>query len=74
MNLAYIVQWWLFSGMTIVGYFLLVRWEARKRAGLAVPGDRPARAQPHASRMSEDRVPESDDRVPEDDRTGDRVG
>jgi cytochrome oxidase assembly protein ShyY1 len=74
MNLAYIVQWWLFSGMTIVGYFLLVRWEARKRAGLAVPGDRPAGVQPHASRMSEDRVPESDDRVPEDDRTGDRVG
>jgi cytochrome oxidase assembly protein ShyY1 len=61
MNLAYIVQWWLFSGMTIVGYGLLVRWEARKRAGLAVPGDRRA-APPGAgrSRLSEDRVPEGD--------------
>jgi cytochrome oxidase assembly protein ShyY1 len=68
MNLAYIVQWWLFSGMTIVGYFLLVRWEARKRAGLEVPGDRAARTGGRGnSRLSEDRVPE-------DDRTVDRVG
>jgi cytochrome oxidase assembly protein ShyY1 len=68
MNLAYIVQWWLFSGMTIVGYFLLVRWEARKRAGLEVPGDRAARGSGRGnSRLSEDRVPE-------DDRTVDRVG
>jgi cytochrome oxidase assembly protein ShyY1 len=68
MNLAYIVQWWLFSGMTIVGYGLLVRWEARKRAGLAVPGDRRAAR----SRTALDRL--SDDRVPEDDRPADRVG
>jgi cytochrome oxidase assembly protein ShyY1 len=66
MNLGYIVQWWLLSAMTIGGYFLLVRWEARKRAGLDAPGDRPARPR-GSSRLSEDRVPE-------DDRTVDRVG
>lgn len=38
MNLSYIVQWWLFSGMALVGFGLLVRWEARKRAGLSAPG------------------------------------
>ncbi|WP_051801512.1 SURF1 family protein [Actinocatenispora sera] len=40
MNLSYILQWWLFSGMALVGFVLLMRWESRKRAGLAAPGDR----------------------------------
>lgn len=68
MNLSYIVQWWLFSGMALVGFVLLVRWEARKRAGLSVPGSprtsRPSHPHPRIDRLPGDRV--SDDRVPDD--------
>lgn len=75
MNLSYIVQWWLFSGIALVGFVLLVRWEARKRAGLSVPGgpgtSRPTRPHPRADRLSDDRVP--DDRVPTDRRADDPV-
>lgn len=52
MNLSYIVQWWMFSGIALVGFVFLVRWEARKRAGLTAP-DGPTRPRP---RLSEDRV------------------
>lgn len=59
MNLSYILQWWLFSGMALVGYGLLVRWEAGKRAGLTAPGDAPTggvgRPRPRGgSRLPED--------------------
>ncbi|GAA4209069.1 SURF1 family cytochrome oxidase biogenesis protein [Actinocatenispora rupis] len=86
MNLSYIVQWWLFSGIALVGYGLLIRWESRKRVGLSVPGS-PRTPRPQArprtdrlsdDRLSDDRVPErraprSDDRVPEDRVPEDRV-
>lgn len=82
MNLSYIVQWWLFSGMALVGFALLVRWESRKRVGLSVPGSgprtpRPARprARP-ADRLSDDRLGDdrlSADRLPEDRLGADRL-
>lgn len=57
MNLSYIVQWWLFSGMAVVGFVLLVRWESRKRAGLTAAGaaSRPQPGQQHDT-LSDDRV------------------
>lgn len=51
MNLSYIVQWWMFSGIALVGFVFLVRWEARKRAGLTAPDGPTPRP-----RLSEDRV------------------
>ncbi|WBB79580.1 SURF1 family protein [Micromonospora sp. WMMD882] len=52
-NLGYVVQWWLFAGMTLVAYGWVARREARRAAGI--------------SRPTGDRVPEeTGDRVPED--------
>lgn len=74
MNLSYILQWWLFSGMALVGFGLLMRWESRKRAGLSAPGDRPPGARSagasagRGSRLPEDepaRAP-GGSRLPED--------
>lgn len=35
LNAAYVVQWWLFAGLTLTGYVVLVVREARSRAGTA---------------------------------------
>ncbi|MGN9812654.1 SURF1 family cytochrome oxidase biogenesis protein [Micromonospora sp. BQ11] len=43
-NLGYVVQWWIFAGMALVGYGWAARREARRRAGLVEerPVDRAA--------------------------------
>ncbi|MER7890791.1 SURF1 family protein [Micromonospora sp. NPDC094482] len=48
-NLGYVVQWWLFAGMTIVGYGWAARREARRGSGTdARPLDRAAEPTPSA--------------------------
>lgn len=36
-NFGYVVQWWLFAGMSLVGYGWVARREARRLAGLDAP-------------------------------------
>ncbi|MGA8113373.1 MAG: SURF1 family protein [Actinocatenispora sp.] len=64
LNFSYIVQWWLFAGMALIGFGVLVRWESRKRAGLTPRGPSGQASRSGDDRLSDDRVPE--DRVPED--------
>lgn len=39
-NAAYVVQWWLFAGLTIVGFGYLLRKELQRRKGPAATPDR----------------------------------
>ncbi|MFC4146899.1 SURF1 family protein [Micromonospora mangrovi] len=51
-NFGYVVQWWLFAGMSLVGYGWVARREARRAAGLdrpRQPVDRAAEPTPSAS-------------------------
>ncbi|MEU8262343.1 SURF1 family protein [Micromonospora sp. NPDC048999] len=51
-NFGYVVQWWLFAGMSLVGYAWVARREARQAAGLdkpRTPVDRAAEPAPSAS-------------------------
>ncbi|RZU77729.1 cytochrome oxidase assembly protein ShyY1 [Micromonospora kangleipakensis] len=51
-NYGYVVQWWLFAGMSLVGYGWVARREARRAAGLDKPRppvDRAAEPAPSAS-------------------------
>ncbi|NJP33112.1 SURF1 family cytochrome oxidase biogenesis protein [Micromonospora thermarum] len=43
-NFGYVVQWWIFAGMTLFGYGFFARREARRRAGVTPerPTDRAA--------------------------------
>ncbi|MER7458385.1 SURF1 family protein [Micromonospora sp. NPDC126480] len=43
-NLGYVVQWWIFAGMTLVGYGYFARRDAHRRAGVVrrPPADRAA--------------------------------
>ncbi len=43
-NLGYVVQWWIFAAMTLVGYGWIARREARRLAGVVDerPRDRAA--------------------------------
>ncbi|GAA4573473.1 SURF1 family protein [Micromonospora coerulea] len=51
-NFGYVVQWWLFAGMSLVGYGWVARREARRAAGLGKPRppvDRAAEPAPSAT-------------------------
>ena len=59
-NFGYVVQWWLFAGMSLVGYAWVARREAHRAAGLALHGPRldrpggrhgPGRLPGHRSRI-----------------------
>ncbi|MEV0156601.1 SURF1 family protein [Micromonospora sp. NPDC050686] len=50
-NFGYVIQWWIFAGMTLIGYGWAARREARGRAGLnrpQPPVDRAAEPAPPA--------------------------
>jgi hypothetical protein len=40
MNAAYVIQWWLFAGMALFGYFWLARKEARGEGAVSGPARR----------------------------------
>lgn len=51
-NFGYVVQWWLFAGVSLVGYAWVARREARQAAGLdkpRTPVDRAAEPAPNTS-------------------------
>ncbi|MEU2613814.1 SURF1 family protein [Micromonospora sp. NPDC007271] len=51
-NFGYVVQWWLFAGMSLVGYAWVARREARRAAGLDQPRTPVDRAAEPASSAS----------------------
>ncbi|SCG59452.1 SURF1 family cytochrome oxidase biogenesis protein [Micromonospora inositola] len=51
-NFGYVVQWWLFAGMSLVGYGWVARREARREAGLDKPRPPVDRAAEPASSAS----------------------
>lgn len=51
-NFGYVVQWWIFAGMTLVGYAWVARREAHRKAGLDKPRPAVDRAAEPASSAS----------------------
>jgi cytochrome oxidase assembly protein ShyY1 len=57
LNLAYMVQWWLFIVLVVVGWWVLLRRDAQEEAGTAPPTERPQRPGSPSSNTGPTRAP-----------------